>query len=51
MKNQTNTTEETAIKTGQDRIAQIKSEIATDSAPNISKVEVYETWNNIFDSQ
>lgn len=51
MKNQANTTEEEVIKTGQDRIAQIKSEIATDSTSNVSKAEVYETWDNIFNSE
>lgn len=51
MKNQTNTTEEVVIKTGQDRIAQIKSEISADSSLKAPKAEVYETWDNIFSSE
>lgn len=51
MKNQTNTTSEETIKTGQDRIAQIKSEISADSGLKVSKAEVYETWDKIFDAE
>jgi len=38
------------VKPGQDRIAQIKDEISNNKPSMESKVEVYETWNNIFET-